>query len=294
MALSPDVYLFSLAPALLWGISPTFTKRGIVRGGSSLQGALVVVTVGALVYWTGLFVLGDPSHVLALSPLALAVFAGSGAVGALVWVASFTGVRRVGASINTAGFNTHPLFATVVAFAWLGETLSPRAVAGVALVVAGLGVVATSKGGDREGWSLQDLAFPLLAAAAYSVSNVVRRFGLTSTSATTLEAIAVNGLATLVVLLGYAVVVREDTLLPPASSRRSFLVSGTLSAFALFFLFEAFDRGPVAIVSALSGLSPVVTTLVAAVALADVERVTAGVVAGAALVVAGATLITIG
>jgi drug/metabolite transporter (DMT)-like permease len=46
-------------------------------------------------------------------------------------------------------------------------------------------------------------------------------------------------------------------------------------------------------VSALSGLSPVVATIVAAVLLADVERVTRGVVAGAALVVCGTTLITL-
>jgi uncharacterized membrane protein len=294
MSVPAELFVFSLAPALLWGISPTFTKRGLVGGGTSLQASVVVVTVGAVCYWLGLVALGDPSHLRMLSVRSVAIFSVSGVVGAVAWLASFTGVKRVGASVNTAGFNTHPLFATLVAFVWLRETLSVQTVVGIGVVVVGLATVAASKGGDRGGWRRRDLAFPVLAAIAYSVSNVVRRFGLTTTTARTLEAIAINAVATLVVLLVYAAVVREQRVLPPRSSLYNFLVSGTLSAFALFFLFEAFARGPVAIVSALSGLSPVVATLVAAVTLSDVERVTAGVVAGAAFVVVGATLITLG
>ena len=294
MSFAADVYFFSLLPAVLWGVSPTFTKRGILRGGSSLQASVIVVTVSVFCYLGGLAVVGNLSHLSTLSPIAWLVFAGSGVAGAVAWLASFTGVDKVGASVNSAAFNVHPLFATVVALAFLGEALSSQTILGIVILVGGLGLVAGSKGGNRDGWELRHLIFPLTASAAYAISNVIRRFGLTTTQATTLEAISINAVATLVVLLVYAVVT-QDTGVVPKSGRavRAFVISGLLSAFALFSLFEAFARGPVAVVSALSGLSPVVATLVAAAALADVERVTRGVVGGACLVVVGATLISL-
>lgn len=221
------------------------------------------------------------------------VFAFAGVAGALAWLTSFVGVDRVGASINTAGFNTHPLFATVVAFLLLGEKLSAQIGVGVIIIVGGLTVIGTSNGGDRAGWSPIDLAFPLLASAAYAVSNVVRRFGLTQTDVTTFEAITINSIATLGALFAYAAVTRDIQLLPPKEAMRPFVLSGLFSGFALLSLFEAFNRGSVAVVSALSGLSPVFATVIAAVFLADVERVTAGIVVGVLLVVCGALLIAL-
>jgi uncharacterized membrane protein len=293
MAPSTDVYFFALLPALLWGINPIFNKKGIVRGGTPLQGALVVVSVGVGCYLLGLTLLGDIFGMASLSLSGVFIFLLSGVVGAGAWLASFIGVDRVGASISTAGFNTHPLFATAVALVFLGEQLSTQTVLGIVILVGGLTLVGVSKGGDRSGWELYELVFPLSASAAYALSNVVRRYGLTRTDITTLEAITINASATLVVLLIYAAVTRDRKIVPPPASRRAFALSGLLSAGALFFLFEAFDRGSVAVVSALSGLSPAFATIVAAVLLADVERVTRGVVAGAALVVCGTTLITL-
>ncbi|MFC4248771.1 EamA family transporter [Natribaculum luteum] len=293
MGLIPDVYLFALLAALFWGASPVLTKSGIVRGGTSLQGSLVVVAVGTICYFASLAVLGDVTDLLSLSPIAVLVFTSSGAAGAVAWMASFTGVDRVGASINSAGFNTHPLFATVIALLFLGEAMSLQTTFGIVVIVVGLTVVATSKGGDKAGWDIAELVFPLSAAAAYAVSNVVRRYGLTRTSVTTLEAITVNAIATLAALLVYAAVARDRQLVPPVDALRPFIWSGLLSAFALFFLFEAFARGSVAIVSALSGLSPVVATVVSAVVLTDIERVTLGIATGVSLVVCGATLITL-
>jgi DME family drug/metabolite transporter len=288
------VHLFALAAALLWGISPVFTKRGIVRGGTSFHGSLTVVTAGAGCYLVGLAIRGNLEGLLTLSPLAVLLFVLSGVIGASVWLGFFAGVDRVGASIATAGFSTHPLFAAVIALVALGESLSPLTAGGVVILVAGLVLVASSNGGDRSGWTLRDLVFPLSAAAAYAVSNVIRRHGLTATPATPLEAITINVVASLVVLLGYALVTRERQRRPSAASVRAFVASGLLSAVALLSLFEAFARGSVAVVSALSGLSTVVTTAVTAVFLADVERITRAVVTGACLVVCGTALITVG
>lgn len=290
--MSGTVYALSLAAALLWGLSPSFTKRGIVSGGTSLQGSLVVVSVGMMCYLAATAATGGLAGLTGLSPTTYAVFIASGAIGSFSWLAYFVGVDRVGASVGEASFTTHPLFATVVAFVLLGEALSLLTAVGVTVIVVGLAVVATSEGGDREGWQWYELVFPLSAAAAYAVSNVVRRFGLTQTAATTLEALTINVVATVVVLLLYAAVTRQRALVPPAESLRHFLVSGVVSAVAFLLLFEALARGSVAVVSAIAGLAPVFATLIAAVFLTDVERVTRGIAVGVALVFAGVVLIT--
>lgn len=288
-----ELYLFALLAALFWGISPALTKSGLVRGGTSLQGSIVVILVGMLCYLTGLAVFGNLDGLRSISPVAMLAFTVSGGVGAVAWVAYFVGVDRIGASVNSAGFNTHPLFATIVAFLLLGEALSLQTVVGIIVIVVGLTVIALSKGGDRTGWSVVDLAFPIAASAAYAASNVVRRYGLTETSVTTLEAVTVNSIATLVALFVYAAMSGTRELLPPKKAVGPFVWSGLLSAFALFFLFEAFDRGSVAVVSALSGLSPVFATVIIAVFMADIERVTFRIVAGVLTVVGGTTLITL-
>jgi len=289
---SGSVYVLSLAAALLWGVSPTFTKRGIVSGGTSLQGSLVVVGVGVVCYLGATVATDGLAGLVRLSPTTYAVFLASGALGSFAWLAYLTGVDRVGASVSEAGFNVHPLVATVVAFVVLGERLSSLTALGIVVIAAGLGVVATSNGGDRGGWRPYELVFPLSAAGAYAVSNVVRRFGLTRTPVTTLEAITINVVATFVALLVYAVLTRERDLAPSAEPFRNFAASGLVSAVAFLLLFEAFARGSVAVVSAIAGLSPVFATVVAALFLADVERVTRGVVAGVVLVFAGVVLIT--
>lgn len=291
----PLVYGLALLPAVLWGFSPILSKRGMAGGGSSLQASLTVVTVDSAVYWTALVVLVGRDPVAGLGPWTLGIFLGAGVVGtALGRLATFTGVHRVGASINSAGISTRPLFATLLALAWLGEPVGPTTGIGIVVLVAGLVVLTLSKGGDLSGWRPRDLFFPLLAAAAFAIGNVVRRFGLTTTDVTVLQAVALNEVGAMVALFGYAIVAgRVDVLRAPRETYRYFAGSGVLTAVALLALFAALDRGRVAVVDPLAGTAPLFTTLFAAMLLRDLERVTKGVVAGAAMIVVGATLITV-
>ena len=291
------VYVLALVPAVLWGLGPIFDKRGMDAGGSSLQAALVVVVVDSTLYWLALFALRWPNPLAGLQLSAILVFVLAGVVGtALGRLAVFAGVERVGASINSAGISTRPLFATLLAVVALGEPVGALTAVGVAVLVGGLVVLTYSRGGDLAGWRPRDLVFPVGAAAIFAVGNALRRFGFTDTPATPLQAVAINETAALVVLAAYAVVAtREDVLSAPRASFRYFTGSGLLTAAALLSSFAAFSlpEGRLAIVDPLGATAPLFTTLFAAIFLRDVERVTRGVVAGAGLVVAGAVLITL-
>ena len=291
------VYGLALVPAVLWGFGPILDKRGMEAGGSSLQAALVVVVVDTALYWVALAVRSWPTPLTGLTPRLVAVFAIAGLFGTAAGrIFVFAGVDRVGASINSAGISTRPLFATLLALGFLGEPLGPLTALGVVVLVGGLVVLTYSKGGDISGWEPRDLLFPVGAAAVFAAGNVLRRFGFGDTGATPLQAVAVNETAALVALAAYALARgRIDVISAPRASFRYFTGSGVLTAVALLSFFTALslEGGRVAVVDPLAATAPLFTTLFSAALLRDVERVTRGVVVGALLVVVGAVLITV-
>jgi drug/metabolite transporter (DMT)-like permease len=300
LSASPEVYVLALLPALLWGFEPVVSKRGLSLGGTPVQASLVVVLVDTSMYWLGLvgrsLLQGGPV-VAPLAPGIVAVFLVAGVVGTAVGrLAVFAGVERVGASVNSAVISARPLFATVLALVFLGEPLSLSTAAGVVVTVAGLAVLSTARGGDLRGWQPRDLLFPLAAAGAFAVGNVLRRFGLTTSPATALEAVALNETAALVAVAAYVLARDPDHLRAPRATYGYFAVSGVITAFGLLSLFAAFalPDGRVALVDPLVATAPLFTAVFAAVFLRDLERVTRGVVAGGLLVVVGVALVTLG
>lgn len=289
-----DVVALALVPAVLWGFEPIVAKRGLAAGGRSMQAAVTVVTVNFLVYWVALVVLHGPARVFAgVDATAIGIFVAGGLAGtALGRLAVFVGVHRVGASVNNAVISVRPLFATLIALGWLGEPVGPTVGVGIVVLVVGLMLLTVSKGGDLGGWRPRDLLVPLAAALAFALGNVIRRFGLTTTDVTVLQAVTVNETTAVFVLGGYVLARNRDALTePPRRTYRYFVASGLITAVALLSMFAAFDRGRVAVVDPITALAPLFTTVFAYVFLSDLERVTRGIVAGVVLVVVGVVFI---
>lgn len=290
------VYVLALVPALLWGFSPILSKRGMAGGGSSLQASLTVVVVDTTLYWGVLLAIQGFAVGAGITLEAAALFLGTGVVGtALGRLAVFTGVDRVGASINSAVISTRPLFASLLAVFFLGEVVTPVTVGGIVVLVVGLAILGLSRGGDIAGWRPYELLFPLAAAAAFGAGNVGRKWGLDAFGdVTLLEAVALNETGALVALAAYGVVAdRRDIFDAPRRTYGYFALSGTLTAVALLALFAALRLGRVVVVDPLSATAPLFTALFAAFLLRDLERVTRRVVLGAALIVIGVALIVV-
>lgn len=291
------VYALSLVPAVLWGFGPILDKRGMDAGGTSLQAAFVVVLLNTVLFWVALTVRSWPNPLAGLTPRVVLLFTVAGLVGtAAARIFVFVGVDRLGASVNSAGISTRPLFATLLALGFLGESLGPLTGVGVVVLVLGLVSLTYSKGGDVGGWETRDLLFPVGAAAVFAAGNVLRRFGFTETGATPLQAVTIDETAALIALGAYALTRdRADVFAVPRASYWYFSASGLLTAVALLAFFTAFslDAGRVAVVDSLAATAPLFTTIFSALLLRDVERVTRGVVVGAVLVVVGAVLITV-
>lgn len=293
--MSLEVYVLSLLTAITWGMSPVFVKRGLSEGGSSLHAAIMTVSISSSLYWLVLIVRDSPGGLfssLSLWDIGLFLFAGlvGTAIGRLLY---YAGVRRIGSSIANAGANTRPLFASILAIAFIGENVTVGHGIGVLVLVVGLVVLTLSKGGNIGGWETKNMVFPLGTAIAFAVGNVVRRFGLHETSISVLEAIAINEIAALAVLVAYLLVQKDKRLFTiPRRSFMYFTVSGVLSATGLLFLFGALDRGTVVVVDPLVGTQTLFATFFAFLFLRDIERVTRQTIFGVALIVIGVGLVT--
>ena len=290
------VVVLAMVPALLWGFTPILSKRGMAGGGSSLQASLTVVVVDTALYWAALLAIQGFDLGSGVSFEAAGLFLAAGVVGtALGRLAVFTGVDRVGASINSAVISTRPLFASLLAVFVLGEAVTPVTVGGIVILVVGLSVLGLSRGGDLAGWRPYELLFPLAAAVAFGAGNVTRKWGLDAFGdVTLLEAVALNETGALVALATYGIVAnRRDVLEAPRRTYGYFAMSGTLTAVALLALFAALRMGRVVVVDPLAATAPLFTALFAAVLLRDLERVTTRVVLGAVLIVVGVVLIVV-
>ncbi len=293
-----EVIALALVPAILWGFAPIFDKRGMAAGGDSVQASLVVVVVELVIYWSVVALFYGRSAFAGLTTEVLVVFVFAGVIGtALGRITIFVGVDRVGASLNSAILSSRPLFATMIALVFLGEPLGPVTAAGIVVLVSGLSTLALSRGGDLEGWSLWDLLWPVAAAATFAVANVARRYGMLESPITALEAVTINETAGLIALVAY-VLARGRTSEMVSMPRETYLYftgSGLLTTVAMLSLMAALglEEGRIAIVDPLVATAPFFTIVFAAVLLRDLERVTRGVVVGAALIVLGAAMITI-
>lgn len=290
-----DAVVLALLTAILWGASSPVSKLGMENGGTPFQAALTVVSVSLVVYWSALLLQGV--DFLGVTTFGIALFAFTGLLAtAIARVVTYTGVQRVGASINSAGVNTRPVFASLGAVIFLGEALSLQTAIGIVIVVAGLIALALSKGGDIRGWEYTDLVFPIGAAIMFASGNVLRRYGLTVTDMTTLQGVAINETAGLIGLLVFIFVFRNEDigefLSAPRAAYGYFVGCGLLSSVALFTLFEALDRGRVVVVDPISSPTSLFALLFTAILLRDVEQVTRRLILGVVLVVSGVVIIT--
>jgi len=290
-------YVLAILPSILWGFTPILSKRGLSDGGDYLQASFVLVLVSGTVYWT-LLLITHPLDTLYdnYNPWIIFIFLLGGIVGTTLGrLTAFSGVERVGASLASTVISTRPFFSGVLALLFLDETVTVSMGIGIILIVGGLMILSSSKGGDLSGWKVRDLLVPLTAALAFGGGNVLRRYGLVISDVSALEAVAMNEVGAIVLLVPYVFFVGSDQVF--GASRKSwglFAAYGLITSVALLSMFEALRLGPVVIVDPFASLAPLFTVLFSFLFLKDLEKVTGGIVLGAIIIFAGVVLISIG
>ena len=197
-------------------------------------------------------------------------------------------VRDAGASRASVAVGTAPLFAVAIALVFLDEPLIAGLVVGAALIVGG-GILLVSERAQPEHFRRLGLLLAVGATIAFATrDNIIRWLG---TEATAVE----PGLAAFATMLAGAAVTSCFVALSHAPLTRraagAFLPAALCYGVSYIFLFEAFYRGRVSVVSPIVATESLWGVTLSWLVLRQSERIGLRLVAGAALVVAGGVLI---
>ena len=181
--------------------------------------------------------------------------------------AYYFAIRAGGVVIVIPVLQTYAIWGTLIAWFFLGERVHPLALAGVGLLIVGLGLLwwGQFKGQVASAHWYWAIPLVLFTALTYAISGILWRDGQLrgahQSTAILLQFVASEGVA----LLGLAVLGRTNLILSTAwQNLTALLASGVLSGIvAIYCLFTALRLMTVARVYAFSSLNPFVAALFA-------------------------------
>ena len=200
-------------------------------------------------------------------------------------------VREAGPARASVIAGAAPLVAVTIAILALGEPASaPLLVGAVAIVGGGLALVAERERPER--FRAIGLVYAFGCTVLFATrDNVVRHVAADSAVPPQLAAAATILSGTILVFVVLLVARRGRTLADIRREGAHFVLPGVLWGASYAFLFEAFYRSRVTIVSPLVATESLFAVLLAVLLLRRTELVGRHLVVGAALVVAGGALI---
>jgi drug/metabolite transporter (DMT)-like permease len=274
-------------------------NRQAVRGLDVWQSTFLQLAVSSVVLLAGTLATEDLSQLRTVSPVALAAFLGAGLIHFSVgWTLLNASQKRIGAARTSPLLAATPLFGTILAAVTLGEVPGAVTVLAMTLIVAGVyvtvgtGAVAAA-GLTRASWRGSLLG--LGTAACWAISPLLIREGLQEVPSPGLG-VTISMLAA-TIPQGVVVALRRRRGLgdPPRWDALSLkLAAGVLVGLSTWTRWEALASSPVAVVLAL-GLLSVPTVILVAPPLAgrQEEPITARILLGATLVVAGSLFLVV-
>ena len=207
----------------------------------------------------------------ALTRLSVLSFVAAGLSGSLLArVCMFKSVQTIGASRTSPVVSANVFFATLLALAVLGETLTPTHLIGIVLIVCGVAVISWETATDDPDRPLHEvglsLLFPLAAAAFIGFEPIFVSMGL-SEGTPLLPGFAIKAI---VATLGFVGYLRLSGARPTASFRLSpelkwYLGAGITSTVGIGAYFAALEITPVVIVVPLLQTSPLLVVVLSAI-----------------------------
>jgi drug/metabolite transporter (DMT)-like permease len=283
---------FALLSALSWAVASTLFQR--IGDAISPLGLNLFCSGLGLLLLAVVVVVGGGADV---DGRALAILAASGLIGiALGDTLFFAALQELGAHAVVVLAMLAPVLTVALAVIALGETPTPRAAAGIALVLVGVFVVLRSRAGEVDARSTRrGLGFGLGAVIAMAVGTVVAKEGVETVSA--LDATVVRMAAGTLGLLGFGAARGAlRAWLRPLADRallgRVALAVVVITFGGFFGLHAALKHVDLALAAAANATEPLFVIPLAAVFLG--ERVRAAGVVGTAIASGGVALLYLG
>jgi drug/metabolite transporter (DMT)-like permease len=274
-------------------------NRRALSGVDVYRGTATLLAVGSVVLGGIALATGDAT-LLAAAPIAAILYcAAAGLVHFFCgWTLLGMSQMRLGVARTGVVIGTVPLFGAIIAAVFLDEALSAVAVAGLVLVVAGVGVVISARSAPDAGAigrPVIGVATGLATALCWSVSPVLIRQGLDGLPSPVMGAAV--GAAASATVYGVAIVLarRRSRARPITSATGRLLVlAGVTVAISIWMQWTAFDLAPVAIVLSLLQLTPPSVVLLATWSSPDPGRIAGRVWVGSGVTAAGSLVLILG
>ena len=269
--------------ALLFGAMTVFVRVALRTGVTAEAGSLFTILPALGVTAVAALARGE-LDVLSAWPFLLAGVLAPGLSQILFTFA----VRDAGASRASVTVGTAPLFAVAIALIFLDEPLVAGLVLGAALIVAG-GILLASDRARPDHFRRIGLLFAIGATLAFATrDSLIRWLGTEATDVEPSLAAFATMLTGTVVTVGFVLASRARLARGAAVA---FLPAALCYGVSYVFLFEAFFRGRVSVVSPIVATESLWGVALSWLFLRQSERVGGGLFAGAALLVAGGVLI---
>ncbi len=280
------VPLLALSSALLTAASTILVRRGYQYYGP-YTAMWLNVAVGTAGLWVAVAVTGG---VGAPSAAGIAYFALAGLIGTVAGrLLRFMSIETVGASVAAAVGNLSPLVSTVLAIVFLGERVTPTILVGTLVIVLGTTLLSSS----GRGFAVRPgkLVLPLMSAACFGVVAVLRKVGLGGMAP--LPGFAVNVTAAFIAFTAFLIATRQTSAMACRGRSLLYLVgAGVAENVGVFVLVVALSMGTVSVVAPLASVSPIFVLVLSFFFLRGLEILTARIVTGTLMIVAGVWLLT--
>lgn len=282
--------LFAFASATFLGAGVVTAQLGL-RTVEPLSGAAISVPC-----FTLLFLLLSPL-ILRGEPMVwrgLPIFAAIGLFfPATLTFLTFASNRALGPVITSTLGNLAPLFAVALAVVLLHEPLRSHQLLGLVVAVIGAVIITVTRPRDLGHWRSFALLLPLGSALIRGVVPPVVKLGLEIWPSPLWACLIGYIMSSLVVLTVQRVRKGSFVAEGPWSGRLWFVVTGVSNGLSALTLFAAVRNGPITLVAPLVAIYPLVTVILSAIMLKHIA-ITARIVVGTVLTVAGVALVLIG
>ena len=197
------------------------------------------------------------------------------------------GNRRLGPSITASVAGTTPLFAYLAAVVFLGEALVVRGLAGTAVIVAGIALLAWRSRSLPGALAASGLAFPLGSALVRALAQNLIKYGLMLWPYP-YAAILIAYTASSVV--GWTLLGLRREHVPRVRALGWLVASGVMNGLGTLAMYAAFRDGEVTMVAPIVATAPLFTLVANAVILRE-EKPTLRLVSGVLVTLCGVALI---
>ena len=281
--------LFSAAAS---GISVILVRKHSTES-NALNVSLIISWVGMAILWPLAIFLTDFATI---NLAGILIFVVSGVLTpGIVRLLYYSGLKKLGAPVNSSVFSVYPLYSVLLAVLLLSEMLSLENWVGVLLVILGGALVEMSSREINSGvkYNRRNLIFPILGGLTLGVSSIIRKYALDIYNAPVLGvavAYTFSFLPYAVMLMGSRST-RKDLSLK--RDFRFFWIAGIGQAISWILSFYALSYERVSIITPLLSVEPLFVALFAYIYLRDLEQVSRKLVVSIILTFLGVVLVTV-